>query len=356
MFQTVHPGKSRCFMVLFMIVPFLLPAQMITGVWHGKINKQKVEVKIILQGDSLTGTSYYYVSPDNYRRYSIRGYFDARTNQAVWWDDRLLEERSGRFTISVPGKIPLVSTADFNCPGGSTMLLDGQAAKRDDPDDPEGEVHLSKSSTTTFEDEWDFIIDNFTAGTNDPEIIDSVSAISLNPRVVAEMPVSPPPQPLPVTTSTPVLQKPAANDKQANNNIQDVLATDPVMKTAAKPLTIEEKFRSRKKDFIREIPLSGDSVELRFYDNAEIDGDSISLFLNGKLFAQHIRLTAAPHIIRLAVSELEEVNELTMVAENMGSIPPNTSYMVAVIEQQRYDAYLASSEGSSAMIRLVKTK
>jgi hypothetical protein len=43
-----------------------------------------------------------------------------------------------------------------------------------------------------------------------------------------------------------------------------------------------------------------------------------------------------------------------MVAENMGSIPPNTSYMVAIVNGQRQDAYLASTEGSSAMIRLVK--
>ena len=50
------------------------------------------------------------------------------------------------------------------------------------------------------------------------------------------------------------------------------------------------------------------------------------------------------------------MNELTMVAENLGTIPPNTSYMVAIINEQRYDAYLASTEGESAMIRLVKTK
>jgi len=43
-----------------------------------------------------------------------------------------------------------------------------------------------------------------------------------------------------------------------------------------------------------------------------------------------------------------------MVAENLGTIPPNTSYMVAIASEQRYDAYLASNEGSSAMIRLIK--
>ena len=106
--------------------------------------------------------------------------------------------------------------------------------------------------------------------------------------------------------------------------------------------------------FIKEIPVSGDSIELRFYDNAEIDGDSISLFLDDKLIFSHIRLTANPYIIRLPVAELGAASELTMVAENLGAIPPNTSYMVAIVNGQRFDAYLSSSEGSSAMIRLTK--
>jgi hypothetical protein len=45
-----------------------------------------------------------------------------------------------------------------------------------------------------------------------------------------------------------------------------------------------------------------------------------------------------------------------MVAENLGTIPPNTSYMVAIVNEQRFDAYLASTEGESAMIRLIKPK
>ena len=119
---------------------------MITGVWKGKINKQKVEVKIIQNGDSLTGTSYYYESVNNYRRYSIKGYFDQNTNSAVWWDDQLLEEKSGRFSVSIPGKIPMLSRADFNCPGDGKMMLDGKAADKEE-DRPKGDVHLDKTTT-----------------------------------------------------------------------------------------------------------------------------------------------------------------------------------------------------------------
>ena len=124
---------KRSFFILI-ISGFLLcfftdsSAQMITGVWKGKINKKKTELKIIQKGDSLVGTSYYYESENNYRRYSIKGYFDPTTNEAVWWDDQLLEEKTGKLGLNTPGKIPYLSSADFNCPGSDKMFLDGNAS------------------------------------------------------------------------------------------------------------------------------------------------------------------------------------------------------------------------------------
>ena len=317
-------------------------AQMITGNWKGRINRQKVEVKIIQQGDSLTGTSYYFESPANYRRYSIKGYFDSETNSAVWWDDQLLEEKSTRFSLNTPGKIPMLSRADFNCPGGGKMMLDGKVSKKEDETGTTGEVHLDKSISQDFNDEWDWVIDNYTIGANDPEIIDSIETLSKAPRLVVTE-----------TTNKPVARVSAPiKEKQPT---KDVVINPVISQPAGPPLTsIKEKFNARQKVLVKEIPISGDSIELRFYDNAEIDGDSISLFLNNKLFMEHIRLTGNAYIVKLPVSELGQVNELIMVAENLGSIPPNTSYMVAIVGEQRYDAYLSSTEGSSAMIRFTK--
>ncbi len=91
------------------------------------------------------------------------------------------------------------------------------------------------------------------------------------------------------------------------------------------PLTNEQKLMARTRHLVQEIPLTGDSLELKFYDNAEIDGDSIAVFLNDKMLAEHIRLSDTAFIIRLPVAGLQQTNDLVMVAENLGSIPPNTS-------------------------------
>ncbi|HEX6849323.1 MAG TPA: hypothetical protein VF144_20200 [Chitinophagaceae bacterium] len=350
--QSLFTFISITFLLCFFISS---SAQMITGVWEGKINKKKVELKIIQKGDSLIGTSYYYDSENNYRRYSIRGYFDPNTNEAVWWDDQLLEEKTGKFSLNTPGKVPYLSSADFNCPGSGQMMLDGDAALKNRKGSIQGPVHLEKTNQTSFPDEWDFIIENYTAGASDPYYIDSVSSIASTPVIT------------PVEKT--ILQKentilPGSKETVAVNN-QPVAKPEPIkMQTAPKTeqkqitvkKTIEEEFRIRDKIIAADIPIAGDSIELRFYDNAEIDGDSISLFLNNKLIFQHIRLTAAAYTIKLPVNELGENNELVMVAENLGSIPPNTSYMLAIVDNKRYEAMLKSTEETSAVIRLKKSK
>jgi hypothetical protein len=327
---------------MYLLSATTVAAQMITGVWKGKINRQKCELKIIQNGDSLTGTSYYYESINNYRRYSIKGYFDVNTNEAVWWDDQLIEEKPARNS----GKMPLLSRADFNCPGGGKMMLDGKAGKRNDIL-PNGDLHLDKTTNGNFEDEWDFVIDNYLVGGNDPDIIDSIAALHTVPvqRQTETTEAIQPETPL----AQVAVEKPVAVTPVKEETRQVIKVEEPV-----KPQTIEEKFVTRKKVLITEIPVTGDSIELRFYDNAEIDGDSISLFLNDKLIFQHIRLLGSAYTIKLAVAELNATNELIMVAENLGSIPPNTSYMVAIVGENRYDARLESTEGSSAMVRFVK--
>jgi len=351
--------KRSLFVSLFTVVFLSFSSssytQMITGVWKGKINKKKAEVKIIQKGDSLLGTSYYYESENNYRRYSIKGYFDQQTNEAIWWDDELIEEKTGKLNINTPGKIPYLSSADFNCPGSGKMMLDGDAALKNKKEAIQGPVHLEKTNETSFPDEWDFIIDNYTSGANDPYYIDSVASIASTPVVIPEEKITPQKKVTVPDTKTETVKidpKPI----QKTESAKTIELPKPEQKAIVVKKPIEEEFKIREKVIAAEIPAVGDSIELRFYDNAEIDGDSISLFLNNKLIFQHIRLTAVAYIIKIPVNDLNETNELVMVAENLGEIPPNTSYMLAIVNDKRYEAMLKSTEETSAVVRLIKPK
>ena len=241
------------------------------------------------------------------------------------------------------GKVAFLSRADFNCPGGGEMMLDGNAGPKNDLT-PDGTVHLDKTGNTNFSDEWDFVIDNYTVGANNPEIIDSVELVAFREPIPEERVVERPRKEIPpVPSKGRVSIPPMPVEKE-----REPLPT--------KPLTIEEKFVVRTQKHVMDIPVQGDSIELRFYDNAEIDGDSISLFLNQKLVFQHIFLKAKPYVVKIALTDLQDTNELVMVAENLGRIPPNTSYMVAIVDEKRYEANLQSTEEISAMIKLIKPK
>jgi hypothetical protein len=339
--------------LLFLLLFYRPQAQMVTGVWHGKIDNQKVEVKMIQIGDSITGTSYYYESASNYRRYIIKGYFDETDNSVIWWDEELIEDKSKGLNLFARKKKG-ASKADFNCPGPGVMMLDGKMYTEENQKKPRGDVHLDKTGMTLFRDEWDYVIKNYSEGANDPDVIDSVSSIAKQPTK-SEKPVETIEAP-PKNASVPIVTSDESIPPGIKKEMVSVSVVQQESKINAKITqpSIEQKFTSREKIFATEIPVTGDSIELRFYDNAEIDGDSISLFLNNKLIFEHIKLSDKAYIVKLPVSELVESNELTMVAENLGAIPPNTSYMIAVIGDKRYDAQLASTENSSAMIRLVK--
>ena len=128
-------------------------AQPVTGVWKGKIDHRNVELKIVKNGDSLTGTSYYFTSANNFSRYSIKGYFDATDNSMTWWDDQLIEEKSGKSLLPKRTTSPYISNADFNCPGGTKMYLTGRAALKEDPDQQDAPIDLQKFITPFFNDD-----------------------------------------------------------------------------------------------------------------------------------------------------------------------------------------------------------
>ena len=332
-------------------------AQPITGIWKGKLGNSKVELKLIRKGDSLIGTSYYYDSKSNYRRYSVKGYFDEQKNDVIWWDDVLIEE-NGTHRFIGTGPQPLLAVADFNCPGEGVMKLDGKSSLKDDERKEKKELHLVKGNNAAlFPDEWDFLIENYAYGVNHPEIVDSIEQMAFNPEPIVNPGTEMIPRP---QSNTPVgektetmnssLQTTAIYEKPVSekNDLVSPVLVPPSQQTN------EERFTNTTKILQNVIPLKGDSIELRFYDNAEIDGDSIAVFLNGHLLKEHILLAEQAYIMKLSVNDLQQDNELVMVAENLGTIPPNTSLMVAVVGDKKYEAHLESTMGSSALVRLVK--
>ncbi|WP_207512687.1 hypothetical protein [Longitalea luteola] len=110
------------------------------------------------------------------------------------------------------------------------------------------------------------------------------------------------------------------------------------------------KLQHRQKDVVRTIPVDTAFIKIELYDNAEIDDDTVSVFLNNTLLLYKKRLTGKPLILEVNVFPNTEY-ELMMYAENLGRIPPNTSLMVITAGRKRYQLHLSSSEQKSSVVR-----
>ncbi|WP_315820418.1 hypothetical protein [Paraflavitalea speifideaquila] len=192
------------------------------------------------------------------------------------------------------------------------MLLDGNSTARDHKDKPKGPVALEKVNSPGFTDEWDYVIENYMVGANHPAIIDSIARLSFTVPPTEE--VIPADRNLTATSLPPTA--PVIVAGPAIKALPPVVVSAPEeKKIVGKPITPEDKFTARTNKLQTVIPVTDKKIELRFYDNAQVDGDSIALFLNKRLIIKNIRLTEQPYTIFLNADELDNDNELVMVAE-----------------------------------------
>jgi len=111
-------------------------------------------------------------------------------------------------------------------------------------------------------------------------------------------------------------------------------------------------YNARSKNILKTIEVpTVEEFKVDFYDNGEIDGDTISVFYNEKLILSKQRLTDKPLTITIKMDTTREINELVMYADNLGAIPPNTALMITTIAGKRYEVYITSNEKSSGTIR-----
>src|SRR5688572_14478301 len=113
----------------------------------------------------------------------------------------------------------------------------------------------------------------------------------------------------------------------------------------------------RNKNIIQTVSYKADSLVLSLYDNGEIDGDTVSVFLNGEMLIdrQGLKGTAIKKTIYLKPGEDEEV-EILLFAENLGKYPPNTGLLIIRDGEDRYEIRFSADYDLSPAIVLRRKK
>lgn len=138
--------------------------------------------------------------------------------------------------------------------------------------------------------------------------------------------------------------------------IDDTLISVTVVPRKVINYVVEESYKKRDKEIVNEIDVESDSLRIDVYDNGEVDGDIISVFYNEGLILNSQKLTHKSIRIDVVLDSTKEYNEVSMYAENLGLIPPNTALMIVNDGKNKFNIRLSSNLEKNATIRIKRKK
>ncbi len=330
----------------------------LTGTWEGLMGHvifqsksgQFLQVNIIQNGDKICGYTYDSVISNvgDHCKAVFEGVYDKRKDLWVLTGTSFIEN-SGTHVF---------------------MRIKLRSDRREGKDKLEAEVGL-KSSPDDW-DQWD----------RPPGIIAGIFklfGIDESNGLQADRPESlllkrvsskPPEMPPGISPCFPHLQKP--KDSLKNETIaekqQPPKTADPVAPVAVKKDSIKnivytpppvkkndtaatvQKMTERKNTVFSHLPVNVKNITLNIYDNAIVDGDTVTIFYNGKLLVNKRLLSEKPIVIELALDENAKTHEIVLYAENLGSIPPNTALVVVTAGDKRYELHASASLEENAVL------
>jgi len=158
----------------------------------------------------------------------------------------------------------------------------------------------------------------------------------------------------PVTAEKPVKDLTAVKaQQQAPNNITSA----PAIPKKQETIEAAADVASRKTQVIRTIDFKSDSLALILYDNGIVDGDTVSVVLNGEVIIpkQGLSDRAYRKVIKIPPG-LGDSLQLVIYAENLGSIPPNSGLLIIEDGSERYEVGFEGDMKKSSAVRLRRTR
>lgn len=330
-------------------------AQDLTGIWRGYFitesgDQYKYEVQLDQsKKNSLSGVTYSYLDTRFYGKATFSGNYSKGPKTALVQEIKTVEVRMAGGSVACIMKCRLVYAKS-----GKEEFLEGIYTSTYEKTSPDlgirrggncggGKVYLRKVTTS------DFYVEPF---------LRNKKPVRKQPekRIVTTKPTPKKPS----TTRTPARKPQPKKEDLAQKPVEKAVVvpetkkpettvtTKPAEpKIVSTPVTIRE----RKNELTKTIVLTSKEVQISLYDNGEIDDDTVSIYLDGALILANKRLSNKPITYTLHMDENSPEHTLTMVAENLGRIPPNTSLMIIQDGDKRYQVSITSTEQKNAMVR-----
>lgn len=349
--------RHNILLILVISISFLLPTtyingQKLSGQWIGEFGdatdaravKTTYVLELEVNGQQVSGYSYTYFTISGKRFYVIcklKGQFDQgsksllvneieklkantppdfenclQSHQLTYFKQKDKEVLLGKWTPYVKGN---------NCGNGITELerkiipgLKSTSENQTKAQPPKNKIELPVISNAQQAE---------SEGKNKSELTeDKKSATAKQPQTALQN-----------RSENNTLSKPNLSVNEENKNVISEKS--------------KEKLTKRNYQIIKTIDVTHDKFKVEIYDNGQVDGDTVSIFLNEKLLVPARMLTAKPITLEIKIKENEDTYDLIMYAESMGTIPPNTALMIVTTANNRYEINITSTEQTSGVIR-----
>ena len=134
----------------------------------------------------------------------------------------------------------------------------------------------------------------------------------------------------------PVKVKPA-EEKEVTETKEVIVKKEPVKPQETKPKQAAADINGRIIETIQRVNYISDSLVITLYDNGEVDGDTVSVLMNGKVIMPMVGLSTNAVRKTIYTKDITDSIQIVMYAENLGSLPPNTGLLIVYDGKQRYE-------------------
>ncbi len=343
--------EMKTFLLILFLSPLCLPAQDISGIWLGYLEsagtKLPFELAISTEGKEDFGgyshTVFTFNGIDNIGVKAIK--LKNKKGNVSMEDGELV---FSNYTTP-PRRVKMMSKM-FLKTSDSLLVLTGSFYTRtldfreSDKTSFTGTIYLRKQKG--------FSQTHLIAKLKD---LDLLHTLSFSPEeykkktgpVVAAV-TKPDPQQVAKKENT-VVDRPKKSEASDNKVTKTVTPPAPAKAAAA--------VASRMTEVIRNVFFTSDSLVLSLYDNGTVDGDTVSVVLNGQVIIAKKGLTASATRTTIYITpEHGDSLQLIMYAENLGSIPPNTGVLVIQDGNARNEIRFAADMLKSSAVILKRRR
>lgn len=380
--------------IMVVLLPLLMLAQPrkgtdISGAWTGfvKTRDKKItyETVITRNGEDLTGYSKIIFENKGEETYAIKSLLvRMEDDKYVFEEDSLLFDN---FKEEAPRKIKQVNTLELQI-GNKKMTLTGTFKTKATMGlkSATGEVSLQKAvtpdSSMLFVELGTLIKTEDLSFVKETKIAEEKAKIAAEKARIAEeqaqiarrlkdsldaiaavkKPANPPAAPKPVYKAPVVKAPPPPAPPPAP--IAVVPPPAPAPPVVKKQTVFSEagtnaaaNIKKRELENIQTVSYQTDSLVFTLYDNGEIDGDTVSVLVNGKVFMGKKGLSTRPVTETLYINpELGDTLQVIMYAESLGSIPPNTGLLIVQDGRDRHEIRFSGDLNKNASITFRRKK